>query len=365
MGRAPSDGDRRTFTVGALAASLGGALELAADAREDVVVTGVNGIDEAGSDQVTFVSNRRYVARIRTTRAAAVLLDSSTDACGRTAIRLPDPYVGFARALALFHPPVPVRPGVDARAVVAPDAVVEGAEIGALAWVGPGAFVGRGTRVEPGAYVGAGARVGEDCRLMPHAVVCDGCVVGDRVILNPGAVVGGEGFGFAPTPDGHVKIPQTGRAVLESDVEVGSNACIDRAAVGDTLIRRGAKLDNLVQVGHAAEVGEHSLLVAFAGVAGSTRLGRFVTLAAKAGVLGHLRIGDRVVAAARSMVAEDLPDGARVAGQPAIELRRWRRAVVVFKDLPDLARTVARLEARLAALEAGRGGTDTDGGVGG
>ncbi len=346
-----SEGPSRGITVAELARRLGGALELARPEHEARVLRGVRGIEDAGPEHLSFISNRRYVRLLSQTRAGAVLLDRRTPRKGRSVIRVDDPYAAFARALALFHPPVAAQPGVHASAVVDPTAQVAGAEIRALAYVGPRAVVGAGSVVGVGAYVGADASLGRECRLLANAVLCESCQIGDRVVLNPGSVVGGEGFGFAPTPQGHVKIPQVGRARLEDDVELGSNSCVDRAAMGETLVRGGAKLDNLVQVGHAAEVGEHALMVAYSGVAGSTRLGRFVTLAAKVAVLGHLSIGDRVQVGAGSVVSADLPAGAHVSGRPAFEHRRWRRAALALRDLPDLLRKLRQLEARVAELE--------------
>ncbi len=344
-------------TAAAVAALLGGVLEPGEGASADTVLEDVRSLDEAGPEHLAFVANRRYVRRIAATRAGALLLGPATAACGRTAIRVPDPYLAFAEALALFHPTLPVVPGVHPSAVVDPTAEVEGAEIGPLAVVGPGARIGPGTRLAPGAVVGVGAVVGRDCRIGAHAVVADGCQVGDRVVLNPGAVVGGDGFGFATTPEGHVKIPQVGRAVLEDDVELGACACVDRAAVGETRVARGSKVDNLVQVGHGATVGERNLLVAFSGIAGSSRLGRSVTLAAGARVLGHLEIGDGAQVGTGSTVTGDLPAGARVSGHPAFDHARWRRAALAAKDLPELLKALRRLEARVAALEAkARGG---------
>ncbi|MBN1336197.1 MAG: UDP-3-O-(3-hydroxymyristoyl)glucosamine N-acyltransferase [Deltaproteobacteria bacterium] len=339
-------------TVAAVARSLGGVLEVGAGADADTVLDDIRSIEEAGPEHLAFVANRRYARHIATTRAGVLLLDPHTPAPGRTTLRVPDPYLGFARALALFHPYPEVVPGVHPSAVVDPTADVTGAAVGPLAVVGAHARVGPGTRLEPGAVVGAWAVVGRDCRIGARAVVGEACVVGDRVVLNPGAVVGSDGFGFATTPDGHVKIPQVGRVVLEDDVELGACTCVDRAAVGETRVRRGAKLDNLVQVGHGATVGEHALLVACSGVAGSSRLGRFVTLAARASVLGHLEIGDGVQVGAASTVTRNLPDGARVSGHPAFAHALWRRAALSLKELPGLLSVVRRLDARVAILEA-------------
>jgi UDP-3-O-[3-hydroxymyristoyl] glucosamine N-acyltransferase len=186
---------------------------------------------------------------------------------------------------------------------------------------------------------------------MPKSVVMNGCSLGDRVWLNPGAVVGGEGFGFAPGADGHLKIPQAGTVVIGDDVEVGANSCIDRAAMETTYVRSGAKLDNLVQVGHAADVGEGSLMVAFSGVAGSSRLGRGVVLAAKAAVLGHLSIGDRVQVGVASAVTSDVESGEKVTGVPAIAHKRWLRAATHFGELAALTKRVRDLEKRIIELE--------------
>jgi UDP-3-O-[3-hydroxymyristoyl] glucosamine N-acyltransferase len=221
----------------------------------------------------------------------------------------------------------------------------------AFAYVGPGARVGEGSVLHPGVYVGAGARVGRDCTLMAHAVVADGCVLGDRVWLNPGAVVGGEGFGFVPTAEGHVKIPQTGRAVLGDDVEIGANSCVDRAALGDTEVQAGAKLDNLVQIGHGVTVGPGCLLVATSAVAGSTRLGRGVVLAVRSTVLGHLDVGDGVQVGAVALLTEDTPAGQRRTGIPAIEHGRWLQVAAATPALPELLARVRTLEAEVARLK--------------
>lgn len=335
------------FTVAALAERLGGTVE----GDGERLLRGVAGLEEAGEDQLSFLANRRYARLFAATRAGAVLVGPREDARGRTVIRVADPYLGFARALELFHPRARPAPGVHPMAVV--EGAVEGATVMAFAYVGPGAKVGEGTVLHPHCYVGAGASVGRDCVLMAGSVVADGCVLGDRVWLNPGAVVGGEGFGFVPTAQGHVKIPQTGRAVVEDDVEIGSNSNVDRAAVGDTVVERGARLDNLVQVGHGARIGRDSLLVAYAGVAGSTTLGRGVVLAARAGALGHLEVGDGVQVAAYGLLTQDTPAGARKAGIPAMDHARWLRVAALLPELPELVKKVRELEARLGPPKEG------------
>ena len=320
------------------------------------LLSGVRALEDAGPAHLSFLSNRRYVRQARTTLAGALLLDLSTalpDDHPAVLLRCADPYAAFARALRLFHPEQRPEPGISPQAHVHPSAqVAPSATVEAFAWIGPDAVIGAGCWIEAGVRVGAGAVVGADCRLMANSVVCDGCCLGARVWLNPGAVVGAEGFGFAPTATGNLKIPQVGRAVLEDDVELGANTCVDRAALAETRVGQGTKTDNLVQIGHAAQVGRHNLMVAYAGVAGSSRLGERVVLAARAAVLGHITVGDGAQVGVSSAVHGDVPPGARVTGVPAIEHRTWLRAASAFGDLPDLMREVRRLEARVETLEA-------------
>lgn len=334
------------YTVEELAGALGGDVE----GDGDTPLTGVRDLREADASHLAFLSNPRYLKHARSSDAGAILVGPGVALPG-TLIRVDEPYVAFARALRLFHPLDWPAGGVDPRAAVDPSAQLgKDVHVEPFAVVGAGAQVGAGTWIQAGAFVGRGARVGPECRLMPGAVVMDGCSLGARVWLNPGAVVGGEGFGFAPSTSGLVKIPQPGPAVVEDDVEIGANSTVDRAALGETRVRSGARLDNHVQVGHAADIGAHSVLVAFSGVAGSSTLGTGVTLAARTSVLGHLTVGDGVTAGAHSMLTRDTPAGARVSGVPAIEHRAWLRAATSSAHLPELVREVRRLRAELDQL---------------
>jgi len=337
-----------TLTTGEIAEHVGGEVEGDAGRR----LSGVRTLAEAGPEHLSFLASRKYLRQLASSRAGAVLVGRAAEAPGRTLIRCADPYAAYAAVQTLFHPQRWPEPGIDPKAEVAPDAVVDGVTVEAFARIGPGARVGPGSWIESGAYVGAGARLGEGCRLMPNSVVCQGCELGDRVWLNPGAVIGGEGFGFAPTAEGHRKVPQVGRAVIGDDVEIGANSCVDRGALTDTRVQRGVKIDNLVQIAHGAEIGEHSLLVAYAGIAGSTKLGKRVIMAAKSGVINHVNIGDGVQMAVGAQVMGDQPAGAKVAGSPAIDLRRWRRAAAAYGELPKLLRRMRALERRVAELEA-------------
>lgn len=337
------------FTVGEVAEALGGQVR----GDSGLLLTEVQPLDAAGPSSIGFLANRKYRRAAESSKAGCILVASDEEfESDRTVIVCDDPYLAFAETMALFHPYTPPEAHVDSRAFVASDACVDGARIEAFAWVGPGAVVGPETWVETGAVVGAGAIVGSQCRLMPNSVVMEGCRLGDRVWLNPGAVVGGEGFGFAPGAQGHTKIPQAGAVHIGNDVEIGSNSCVDRGAMEPTRVRDGAKLDNFVQVGHAADVGEHALMVAYAGVAGSTKIGNGVALAAKAAVLGHLDIGDGVQVGVASVVSKNQPAGVKVTGVPAIEHRRWLRSATAFASLPELLIRIRELEQRIADLEA-------------
>ena len=314
-------------------------------------LVGIRGLADAGPEHLSFLRGKRYARQLEDTRAGAVLLDRKTDARGRTAIRCDDPYIAYARAQALFHPLRWPEAGVDPGAWVADDAEVAGATVEAFAWIGPGARVGAGSWIQAGSYVGRGATVGRDCRMMPGSILLEECVLGDRVWLNPGAVIGGEGFGFAPSAAGHVKVPQVSRAVIGDDVEIGANTSVDRGALNDTVIEAGSKLDSQVQIGHGAHVGAGSLLAGFTGISGSTRLGRFSMFGGRSGTSDHLTIGDGAQVGAGSIVFGDEPPGAKLAGVPAIEAGIWKRAVAAFARLPDLLRRQRRMEKRLARLE--------------
>ncbi len=316
------------------------------------LISGVCSLEEAGPSELSFLSNAKYAKQLDTTRAGAVLLSPGVNGRGHCVIRVENPYRAFALALSRFHPQTWPQPNLDERASISEDAVIgEGVCVEAFATIGAGAQVGAGSWIQGGAFVGSHATLGAHCRLMPTAVVMDGCTLGEGVWLNPGAVIGSEGFGFVPDPAMPTKIPQVGTVVLEDQVEIGANSCVDRAAMGETRVGRGARLDNLCQVGHGAVVGPANLLVAYSGVAGSAQLGRAVTLAARVSVLGHLRVGDGVVVGAHSMVAKDVEAKGRVSGVPATAHGEWLRERVAARELAGMVRSVSDLEERVEALE--------------
>lgn len=327
--------------LGALAERLG--CELRGDGT--IEIGAVRSLEEAGPGDVTFLANRKYAGQVATTRASAIILAADADAVPLASLRTANPYLAFAEALALFHPPRRPPPGIHPTAVIAATARVgDDASIGAYAVVGDDVEIGADATIHPHVTIYSGVRIG--CGFVAHAgvVVREDVRIGDRVVLHPGVVLGADGFGFAPTPQGAVKIPQTGTVVIEDDVEIGANTTVDRATLGVTLIGRGAKLDNLVMVAHNCEIGAHSFLAAQVGIAGSTKVGRGVQMGGQAGVAGHVTIGDGVQIVAQSGVPSSVASGQIVGGYPAVEVTRWRRAAAALLRLPELLQRVRRLE---------------------
>jgi len=338
---------RQGFTLGQLAQALGATLE--GDPRR--LVTGVAPLESAGPHEVSFLTNARYTEAAKASRAGAFV--AGTDAAGLPApvLRVRAPQQALVDLLNLFHPPSPVVPGVHPTAVVAVDARIDAtAAVGAHAVVEAGARIGARVHVGALAYVGAGVEIGEDCALGPHVALLAGVRLGRRVVVHPGAVIGADGFGFAFDGAQHRKVPQTGGVLIEDDVEIGANTTIDRATFGDTIVRRGTKIDNLVQIGHNVEVGEHSILVAQVGVSGSSRLGRGVVLAGQVGIADHVTVGDGVLVGAQGGVPSSLEAGGKFLGTPARPMLEAKRIMAAETRLPELLRRVRALERALEAL---------------
>jgi len=297
---------------------------------------GVAPLQTARPTEVSFLNNRKYAAALEASQAGAVIVHPDMAArVPATAVPIvtDEPYAAWARVAALFHPLPPVQPGIHPAAVVAPDAQVHpSAEIGPLAVIGARAEIGPRCRIGPLAMIGDGVVIGPDCRIGPH-VTLSHALLGMRVYVYPGARIGQEGFGFAPTPDGFLTVPQLGRVVLEDDVEVGANSTIDRGSLHDTVIGAGSRLDNLVQIGHNVRIGRGCVIVAQAGISGSTILEDHVVLAAQAGLTGHLRIGQGARIGAQAGVISDVPAAAEVVGSPAQPRRAFFREVAVLRRL--------------------------------
>jgi len=303
---------------------------------------GIAPLQSAGPGEVSFIDNRKYADLLQATRAGAVIVHPDLAPrvpAGTSAIVTPEPYAGWARAAALFHPPPPVRPGVHPTAVISPGADVDAsAEIGPLVVIGEGAQVGPRCRIGAGAVIGDNVVMGSDCRVGPLASISHS-LLGDRVYVYAGARIGQEGFGFVATDAGFITVPQLGRVVLHDDVEVGANSTIDRGAAPDTVIGAGSRLDNLVQIGHNVRLGRCCIVVSQAGISGSTVLGDFVVIAAQAGLTGHLRIGAKARVGAQAGVMADVADGAAVVGSPAQPLREFFRGVATLRKLARSPRT--------------------------
>jgi UDP-3-O-[3-hydroxymyristoyl] glucosamine N-acyltransferase len=323
------------------------------DSKEDLEITGIAGIEEAGPGELTFVSNRKYIRHIKETKASAIILGLDLPEIERATLRAANPYLAFAKALELFYAPMEPVPDIHPTAIIADDAEIgQGASIGAYVVIASGCRVGSGVVMYPHVILYPKVSVGDNVILHSGVIIREQCIIGDRVIIQNGTVIGSDGFGFVPLQNGsYYKIRQTGRVVIEEDVEIGSNCSIDRAAIGETRICRGAKIDNLVQVGHGARVGENSVLAAQVGLAGSTRLGRNVQAGGQAGFAGHQEIGDRAIIMAQSGVHGEVAAGAVISGSPAFDSGIWRRSVVLYPKLPDLQRQIRTIEKEIESLK--------------
>jgi len=317
----------------------------------ELEITGVAGMEHAGPRHLTFLANAKYAPKVRHTKAGAVLVTQPIP--GLTCLVSDNPYLDFARALNLFYQPPRPAPGIHPLAFVAASAVIgENCSIGPFAVVGERVRLGRDAVLHPHVVLYEGVEIGDNFLAHSHAVVREFCRIGHRVILQNGVVVGGDGFGFAKRADGtHYKIVQSGVTIIEDDVEIQSLTSVDRATVGETLVKRGAKIDSLVQVGHACVIGEDNIICAQTGLAGSTTLERNVLLAGQAGSAGHLTVHEGAIVYAQSGLGGDVAAGARVSGSPAFSAHEWLRAVSAFPKLPELLKTVRELKKRLEELD--------------
>jgi UDP-3-O-[3-hydroxymyristoyl] glucosamine N-acyltransferase len=332
-----------------LAAALG--CELHGDGALEI--SGVAGMEQAGADQLTFLANPKYAHKVKHTRAAAILVSNLVEGLAVAQLISANPYLDFARALGLFYQPPRPPAGIHPTAAVAATAQIgENASIGPFAVVEDGVVIGRNAVLHPHVVIYTGARIGDDFHAHSHAVVREFCQIGHRVTLQNSVIVGGDGFGFAKRADGtHAKIVQSGIAVIEDDVEIQTLTSVDRASVGETRVKRGARIDSLVQIGHACVVGEDNIICAQTGLAGSSVLEKNVLLAGQVGVSGHLTIHDDAVIYAQSGIGGDVEKGAVMSGSPAFDAREWLRAITAFQKLPEMLKTMRQLERRVHSLE--------------
>ena len=328
-------------------------LSCAFEGDGETEITRVASLEDAAAGDLTFFANRKYVDQLRRTQASAVIAAPGVTGIPGAVLRADDPYVTFARAVALFGDEWRPLPGIHRLAHVEPGAAIApDASIGAFAVVGENARIGARTVVHSHVAIGRCAEIGDDCVIHSHTSIRERVRVGNRVVLQNGVVLGADGFGFARRRDGtHEKIPQIGGLTIEDDVEIGANTTVDRPAVGETRIGAGTKIDNLVQIAHGVHVGRNVLLAAQVGVAGSTVIEDGVTLAGQVGVAGHLTIGKGAIATAQTGIPNSVDAGAFISGYPAIPNRDWLKASAVFRKLPELRKLVADLERRIAELE--------------
>jgi UDP-3-O-[3-hydroxymyristoyl] glucosamine N-acyltransferase len=326
----------------------------------EIEIRGVAGIEHAEPGQLTFLANRRYFPLLKTTRASAVLveegvtLERESGLPALATLRSPNPYLAFAHAIELFYQSPRYAPGIHPSAVIAKTAHIgEGAHIGPYCFIDEEAVIGRHAVLHSFVTIYRGAKIGDYFFAHAHAIVREFCRIGDRVILQNGAIIGGDGLGFAKQKDGTwYKITQSGPAILEDDVEVQANTCVDRATVGETRIGRGTKLDDLVLIGHASQVGENTMICGQTGLAGSTRIGNGCILAGQVGSSGHLTVGDGAVITAGSGIPGDVPPGAIHSGKPAVENKLWLKITAALNRLPEMVKRVRDLEAEIKELKA-------------
>lgn len=321
--------------------------------RSSIEVTGAAGLDDAGPADVSFLANPRYTAKVNTTRAAAVYLAEGAPTDREIAVlRTKDPYLAYTRALRLFHPEPTFAAMIHESAVIDPTSSVAGTAL-VEAGVVIGAFcqIGDGVHLYPNVTIYENVSVGRDSIIHSGVVIRERSQLGERVTIHNNVVVGCDGFGYAKDEERRwLKIPQTGRVVIEDDVEIGAGTTIDRASVGESRIGRGTKIDNLVQIGHSCTIGEDSLLCAQVGLAGSSHIGSRVILAGQAGVAGHLTIGDDVVLTAKSATSHDVPAGKMISGIPAFDNKDWLRSTAAFRRLGEMQRRLRDLEKKLEEL---------------
>lgn len=337
------------MTLSELAVLLGGTLS----GSDDVQITGPAKIEEAKEGEVTFLSNLKYKHFLESTRASAVLLAQKPDSATVPYILVENPYVAFVTVLKLFEPEKHTAfSGHSPQAVIDPKAQLgDNVKIGPFVSIGPKVSVGSGSVLYPGVVLAENVTIGVDCVLYPNVSVREDCIIGDRVMLHNGCVIGSDGFGFAPAEGRYHKIPQIGNVILEDDVEIGANTTIDRATTGSTIIKKGTKLDNMIQIAHNVVVGRHTVIASQAGIAGSTEIGDHVQIGGQSAINGHIKIGDHVVIAARSGVTKTLQEKTVVWGTPAIPITQQKRLEINIQQLPKTLKRIKQLETEIDQLK--------------
>ncbi len=313
------------------------------------------GLDIAERGQITFLANPKYTPQINTTRATAIFLNKNVESKRDdiAILRAKDAYLAYTRALRIFSPEPEIVPFIHPSAVIDETAnIAQSARISANVVIGANCFIGEKTKIFPNATIYDNAKIGSNCVLHSGVSIRENCEIGDNCIIHNNSTIGSDGFGYAKTEEKHwLKIPQTGNVVLEDDLEIGANTAIDCASVGETRIKRGAKIDNLVQIGHSCTIEEDALICSQTGLAGSSVIGKRVILAGQVGIAGHLRVGDDAVITAKSATSHDVENGKILSGIPAFDNRDWLRSIAAFRRLGEIARAIRDLQKRIAEFE--------------
>lgn len=331
-----------------IAALVGGSLK----GDGEIEISDVRGIEDAGEGHVTFVVKKKFIKQLAQSKASAVIVDQELD-LDVAQIITANPMQAFAKLLSAFHPETQPEPHVDSRAAIGQNVKLgDNVTIFPFVFIGDNVSIGDGTVLHPGVVVGPDCQLGENAVLHPNVTLYRKTILGNRVILHAGVVIGADGFGYTVDEKGeHYKIPQIGQVVIEDDVEIGANTCIDRATLGATIVKRGTKIDNLVQIAHNCTIGEHSILVSQVGMAGSCTLGHHVVLAGQVGLADHVTIGDQAILTAQSGTFRDIESKGVYGGSPSVPVNTWRKYVTLLPKLPDLSRKIKDLESRLNAIE--------------
>lgn len=336
------------MTIAEIALFLGGTVSGA----DSLIISGIRSIEEANEGDLTFIANKKYLKKLKATKASAVLVSAQVAEEGKNLIIVPDPYASLGKLLALFYPQEHGRSGVSCEAFIEEDAEVSPeATIFPGAFIGGGAKIGKGTVIYPGVFVGRNSSIGENSILYANVTINHSCVIGNRVILHSGVVIGADGFGFASPGKNNVKIPQVGFVQIDDDVEIGANTTVDRAALGKTWIQRNVKIDNLVQIAHNVVIGENSVITAQVGISGSTKLGKSVIVGGQTGMVGHIDIGDNVMIAAGTKIHNNIKTGEIVGGAPQMPYKEWLQVEACKAKLPEMRTTLKDLMRKVDELQ--------------
>lgn len=342
------------FTAKQIAEMVGGRVE----GDENAAVRSFAKIEEGHKGAISFLSNPKYLHYIYDTRSSVVLINEDVvleRPVSATLVRVRNAYESVARLLQLYESMKPRKTGIDPLAFVSPTAQLgNNVYVGAFAYIGDGVRIGDGSQIYPHAYMGDGAECGVGCLIFPHVSIYQGCRLGNHVTIHSGSVIGADGFGFAPNQEGYEKIPQIGIVVIEDDVEIGANTCIDRSTMGQTVIHRGVKLDNLIQVAHNCEIGENTVMSAQTGLAGSTKIGAWCMFGGQVGLAGHITVGDKVFLGAQSGVPSSLKSNQTLIGTPPMEPTKYFKAQALFRRLPDFYKQLHELQQQVEELKAER-----------